>query len=428
MKLSSSVAVGFFLATIVSAQVPAELPQQLTPAQQKIAAAQKAIESAPERYQSYNQMAVALERRARETGDVSLYAQAEEALNKSLQLSAANLEAQKVKASLLLGEHCYEQALELASSVNKLWPDDVLIYGYIADAQMALGNYAAAEEATQWMLNLRPGNIPAMRRTAGMREVYGDLDGAAEMLTNELIQTAPNESADRAYVLTRLAHLQLAVGHVTEAEKYLQQARRAFPNLPYTLETLAELRRAQGNYHEAAQVLNQLYLMIPAPGNSYKLAVALERENRREYAQSLFQEFERKALEKVHAPDNANLDLVFFYADHARKPQEALRIAKIQFSRLQNVYARDAYAWALAVNGQTAEARKRIDAALAIGVRDPRLFYHAGAIAAQEHDSTAAAAYFKASLDVNPLSEFAAMARQALEKLPATSAIVASAN
>jgi tetratricopeptide (TPR) repeat protein len=423
MKRSRSFLIGVFLCGVASAQAPTQTQETLTPAQQKIAAAKKAIESTPERPQGYNQLAIAFERRAAETGDVSFYDHAEEALRKSFSLSAANLEAQKIRASVLLGEGRYREALEQATAVNKLWPDDVLVYGYIADAQMALGNYTAAEEAAQWMLNLRPGNIPGMRRAADLREVFGDADGAAEMLTAELVQTAPNEVADRAYVMTRLGQLQLAAGHLNEAEKLLQQAHDVFSNLAYTLDVVAELRRAQGKYAEAAQVLNQLYLMNPSAEHGYKLAVALEREGQKNYAESTYQEFERKALQAIDHPGNANVDLVYFYADHAGRPEEALRIAETEFSRRQNVCARDAYAWALAANGRFAEARKQVETALEVGTRDPGLFFHAGAIATQSRDPKSGAAYFRASLDVNPLSEFAAAARQALEKLASSSAM-----
>ena len=428
MKCFVSLLICGFSCGIAPAQAPVQIQESLTPAQQKVAAAKKLIESAPERFQNYNQLAVALERSAAETADSSLYGQAEDALKKSFSLSPANLEAQKVRASILLGEHRYREALEQATVVNKLWPDDVLVYGYIADSQIALGNYAAAEAATQWMLNLRPGNIPALQRTAELRELFGDLDGAAEMLTLELVQTAPNEIADRAHVMARLGHLQLAAGHLAEGEKYLEQAHETFPDLPYVLETLAELRRAQGRYADASKILNQLYLKDRSPERTYNLAVALEREGQKEYSEALYREFAAKALQATNSSESSSVDLVFYYADHVQKPEEALRVAEAAFAHQPNVRVRDAYAWALAANGRFAEARKQIEAALEVGVRDSGFFYHAGSIAARVHDSKSAAAYFKASLDLNPVSEYAGDARQALEKLATASAMASAGN
>jgi hypothetical protein len=78
--------------------------------------------------------------------------------------------------------------------------------------------------------------------------------------------------------------------------------------------------------------------------------------------------------------DNANRELIFYYTDHARRPREALRIAEIEIGRRQDVYTRDAYAWALRANGHHAEARKQMEAALSVGTRDPRLLEHAKVI------------------------------------------------
>jgi Tfp pilus assembly protein PilF len=65
------------------------------------------------------------------------------------------------------------------------------------------------------------------------------------------------------------------------------------------------------------------------------------------------------------------------------------------------VYTLDAYAWALHVNGQDAEARKQIETALAVGVRDAKLFRHAGEIALKTGDVPAAERYLKQSTELN---------------------------
>ena len=113
-----------------------------------------------------HQLAMALARRARETSDVTYYAQAEDALKKSLALAHANLDGEKVHVWLLLGKHEFPAALDAAKVLNKRVPDDVLIYGFLTDANAELGNYKDAETAAQWMLDLRPGNLPAMTRAA----------------------------------------------------------------------------------------------------------------------------------------------------------------------------------------------------------------------------------------------------------------------
>src|ERR1700745_2490856 len=113
----------------------------LSPAERSIAEARKVIDKKPIQYAGYNLLAMALSRRARETSDVNFYAQAEDALKKSLELSPNNLEAEKIHVWLLLGRHEFPAALEAAKALNKRIPDDVLVYGFLTDANAELGNY-----------------------------------------------------------------------------------------------------------------------------------------------------------------------------------------------------------------------------------------------------------------------------------------------
>lgn len=137
---------------------------------------------------------------------------------------------------------------------------------------------------------------------------------------------------------------------------------------------------------------------------------------------ALFAEFEAKAKKEIAAADNANRETIFYYADYANRPDEALRIAAHEFERRIDVYTLDAYGWALAMNGRNDEARQHLQDALAVGVRDAQLLYHAGIIAQRAGDVAGAANLLRQSLQLNPVSEFAAAARAALEKLSAQSA------
>src|SRR5262245_44360465 len=75
---------------------------QASPAEQKIAAARKAIERSPDNYDAYNQLALAQTRRARETADPKYYDRAEQALADSFRLSPDNLEAERIRIWILL--------------------------------------------------------------------------------------------------------------------------------------------------------------------------------------------------------------------------------------------------------------------------------------------------------------------------------------
>src|SRR5437762_13591898 len=119
--------------------------------------------------------------------------------------------------------------------------------------------------------------------------------------------------------------------------------------------------------------------MAPHPSRQFALAVALKQAGASE-APAAFAEFEKGALAIESNPDNANRELIFYYADYAHKPAGALRVARAEIARRHDIATLDAYAWALYSNGQYKEARAELDKALKVGIRDARLSDHAAAI------------------------------------------------
>jgi tetratricopeptide (TPR) repeat protein len=368
---------------------------------QSIAAARQAVRDKPTEYASYNLLAMALLRRAVETSDFGLYAQAENAVRKSLELAPNNFDTGKIQASILLGEHEFPAALEIAKTLNTRVPDDVMVYGLLIDANVELGNYKDAENAAQWMLNLRPGNVPALTRTAHLRELFGETEGAYQLMEMAYRSTPLTEVRERAWMLTQLGHFRWVSGNIDAAEKLFQQALTSFPGYPEALGNLAQVRIAQKRCDEAVFLLQQRYRSVPHPENLYDLAEALQWAGRDADANKAFAEFETNALAESNQRQNSNRELFAYYADHAHQPAKALKVAQQEYVWRRDVYTLDAYAWALHVNGQEAEARKQIETALAVGVRDAKLFRHAGEIALKAGEVTAAEHYLKQSIELN---------------------------
>ncbi len=389
------------LTAVAFAQTPLAEKSSLSPAEQSIAAARKEIAKKPAQFSGYNQLAIALSRRARETSDVSYYAQAEETLKKSRELAPNNMEAEKISVWLLLGRHEFPTALEAAKVLNKRMPDDILVYGFLTDANAELGNYADAEKSAQWMLNLRPGNLPGMTRAAYLRELFGDVDGAYELMDMAYQATVPTETEDRAWILSQMGHLRFVAGRTDDAENILKQALVLFPGYHYALGNLAKVRITQKRYDDAIALLQQRYQDGPHAENLYDLAEALELAGRDAEAKKAFAEFEVKSIAESVRKDNSSRELVFYYADHAHQPAKALKVAEQEYSWRHDVYTLDAYAWALHINGQDAEARKQIETALAVGIRDSKIFAHAGEIALKLGDRAAAQRYLENSVSLH---------------------------
>ena len=281
----------------------------LSPAERSMAQANRLMEKNPRNFEAYNALALALSRRARETSDVIFYAQAEETLKKSFEISPGNFDGERIHVWLLLGKHEFAAAREEARKLNKRMPDDVMVYGFLTDANIELGNYKEAEDSAQLMLDLRPGNLPGLTRAAYLRELFGDLDGSIELMNMAYQSTPPSETEDRAWILSQIGHLQLMSGKITDADNTLQQALALFPGYHYALGNLAKVQIEQKRYEDAVKVLEQRYDAAQHAENLYDLAEALELAGRRDQAQKAFAQFESKSqLESVRADRSASAD------------------------------------------------------------------------------------------------------------------------
>lgn len=371
------------LSVLASVVVCAQSAQTtaLSPAEIGIQKAQEQIAKHPDHVAYYSGLAMAYARRARETSDVAFYAKAEETLEQSFKIEPNNFEALKVQAWLLLGRHEFAKALEAATALNKRVPDDITVYGYLADANAELGNYDDAVKAAQWMLNLRPGNIAGLTRAAYLRELHGDLPGAIDLMRMAYDATPFQEAEDRAWLLTQIGHLQLLSGNLTEAETYANGALGLFPDYHYALGTLAQVRLAQNRNDEAVALLEKRYQAAPHAENQFALAEALERAGHKAAAAKAFAEFEQKALRESNITDNANHELIAYYVDYANQPDKALEIARQELARRHDAFTLDAYAWSLAASGDYSQANAEMRKALAFGVKDPKVLRHASEIA-----------------------------------------------
>ena len=214
-----------------------------SPVTRRVAAAQQRVAAQPKSPQAYNELAFAYCRWARDTGDVKLYDSADNALQRSFQLSPANYEAQKLEVTVLLGRRDFAKALKLATELNHKVPDDIAGWGLVVDSRLALGNEKEAERAAQWILDLRPGSSLGFVKAAEVREQIGDLEGAIQFYEEAARRTAQTDFDERAWLLNQQARLVLKSGNAKRAEELFGQALKLFPDSQSVRTNLALLHR-----------------------------------------------------------------------------------------------------------------------------------------------------------------------------------------
>lgn len=385
-----------------------------TPAERAIERARKVIERKPTNPRGWCALAMACARRGRETSDPDWYAKADEALDRALKVAPEDYEARRTRIWVRLGQHRFSEALSLAQAMNKEAPDDILVYGFLTDAHVELGQYAEAEKAAQWMLDMRPGNVPGLTRGAYLRELWGDVDGAVEFMRKAYQRTRSSEKGDRAWLLTHIAHLELGRGRIAIAERIVRQALALFPDYHYALAELGKIHTAQSRHDDAVTVLRKRYEIAPHPENLLDLAHALRLAGNTDEAKKAFATFEEGAAGESDNDDNCNRELVRYWVDVAGQPAKAAALARKMIAKQRDIATLHVAAWALSGNGEHEAAGRLVDEALAVGAQDATLLYHAGIIAGRLGEPRIARKRLERSLEVNPLSPVAGSARRAL--------------
>jgi tetratricopeptide (TPR) repeat protein len=378
MKLQITTLV-LFAGSALLGQTPSIVSK--TAAEIRIDQAKTAIQQNPKKGDSYAALANALLRRELETSDPKYRSEAEAAIEKALGIEPDHFEALKARTMILLRDHEYSKAQELARKLNKRTPDDVPTYGLVAEASVALGDYKEAEEAVQWMLDMRPGNLLAYLEGATLREMFGEIDGARDFLSQAYQRIRPEEAQERAAILLRLSHLALLNNNPVSADRLVEQARKLFPAYPAATLQLARVRMAQKNYAEAADLFRQVNTIAPRTEYLFYLADALEKGGNVQEASGIFAEFEKKAIAESEQADNANRELIRYYLDGSKNVPDGLRLAKREASIRHDSHTLDLYAWGLYASGRKAEAKTQSDRAMAVGLRDPDVLAHAKMVA-----------------------------------------------
>ncbi len=375
-------------------------PGLATPADSRIQAAQQMVAQSPNKPEGYNRLASAFMQKARETGDFSFNARAEGVLNRSLEVDPENYDEIKLRAKLLLTYHRFREALEVARRAQAIRPDDHDNYGAITDATVELGDYPAAIEAAQKMVDLRPDSA-SYARVSYLRSLHGDGEGAIEAMKVAVKAANPNDPEGAAWCRVHLGDELMNTGKRREAEQEYDNALYLFPEYPLALAAKARALVATGNLEAATKVYERAKNRVPMPDTAVALGDLYARLGRADDAKRQYELVE--FIERNSAARGTySRQLAMLWADHDVKLDEALAIAQGERSARQDIYTCDALAWVLFKNNRLDEAKKSIEEALRLGTRDARLYYHAGMIYNELGDRQSAARYLNLALQTNP--------------------------
>lgn len=373
--------------------------QAATPADRQIRASQAVIERTPDAPGGYNLLAAAYMQKARETGDFGFNVKAEGALAHSLKAAPDNYDALKLRAKLLLTFHRFAEALEVSRRLQSMSPRDHDVYAAMTDALVELGDYPAAVEAAQAMVDLRP-DTASYSRISYLRSLHGDTAGAIEAMRLAAESANPNDPENMAWCRVHLGDELMNAGRRAEAEREYDRALFFFPDYHLALAAKARARLGAGDAEGAVTLYRQAVERVPLPEYAAALGDLYTRLGRAQEAKRQYELVE--FVERAGAAEATySRQLALFWADHDTRLDEALAVARRERAARQDIYTSDALAWCLYKKGRFAEAQAAMGEALRLGTRDPRLLFHAGVIAEAAGDRRGGAKYLRQALEIN---------------------------
>jgi tetratricopeptide (TPR) repeat protein len=351
-------------------------------------------------WKSLDQLGYAYIQKARDTGDPSYYGRAETVLEQAAQINPNDPDAIIGLGSLALSRHEFQQALDYGHKAFALAPHKAAVFGVIGDAYTELGQYDAAVEAFQNMVDTRP-DLSSYSRVSYARELHGDLDGAIKAMQDAVEAGSPN-AENTNWCLIQLGQLYWMKGDLTSAEHQYQQVLAYFPKYVYALGSMGQIRAAQGNLVAAADYYKQATDIIPLPQYVTALGDVYTKMGKTDEARKQYDLFLFIARTYEVNKVNFGIEKAIFLADHDMNLSDALTAAQQAGAIRDDVNTQDSLAWVLYKNGKLAEAKAASDKALRLGTPNSLLYFHAGMIAQALGDTATAQANLQKALALNP--------------------------
>ena len=284
-----------------------------------------------------------------------------------------------LKANLDFRMHRVEKAERDIAALTR-FGGDARIVGLKAGIAFQSGRY---EEARKGYL-LAIENSPTwdnFARLAYWESKFGEINLADKLYAQAENVVSAKEMRSYAWVKLERGLLELSRGRYQEAAAHYDQADRAYTGYWLAEDRRAELLAAERKFDEAIALYRKVIARAPRPELQQALGDLFMFMGKPEEAKpwhdaALAGYLDSVARDEVHYYHH----LAGFFADARQESVEALKWARKDIELRQNFLTQDALAWALYRDGQFGAALGTMERALASGVKDPHVFFHAAMI------------------------------------------------
>ncbi|WP_435011504.1 tetratricopeptide repeat protein [Tundrisphaera lichenicola] len=367
----------------------------------------------PADFHSYRYLGDLYDRKAKQTGDLASFAEAEKALRASLKLFPDHPKTEAALASVLCSRHQFVEGLAIARKLLAEDPGDIDALATMSDALLEIGRYEEGEETLRKLHRAVPV-AEVLARLANLAELKGNTEEATSLMSEAagLVRKSGKPKAD-AWYLAILGDFAFNAGRIEEAKGFYQRVPEGVDSFHDATYGLARVAFVEGDLDLAIDRMKQAVAIGPDAHMLAALGDLLVKAGRPDEAKSAYD----RVFEVTGDDSERRRALAKFLADHDRDLPRALELARKDHAERQDVFGSDNLAWCLYKNGQVEEAAKVMDDALRLGIKDPNFYFHAGMIRKKLGDAEQARTYLGKALAINP--KFAILqadeARKALE-------------
>lgn len=369
---------------------------------------QKRIKKDPADTKSLMALTALYLQEARITGNFSYYHDAAlQCINKVLRKDPKNFEALTFKATILLSQHQFQEAYTIAEHIRQLYPHNAYVYGLLVDANIELGKYSDALEAADKMVSIRP-DIRSYSRIAYLREIYGDIPGAAEAMQLAIDAGAPGDE-NTEWCRVQLGKLNEKAGKIIDAKMHYTIAADNRQNYPYALAGLARIAVAEKKYPQALALYQQADSLIPdhlfkeGIAEVYSLTGQPAKAKRIDHELlDYMKQFSSDGRKNKSTGQNEDHEMAHAYL-RMGDYDKALEYALLEYNRRPaNIEVNETVAIVYYGKGDYAKALPYIENALKTNCRNPELLCNAGLIYAKTGKTKEAKKYLEEGLQHNP--------------------------
>jgi tetratricopeptide (TPR) repeat protein len=336
------------------------------------------------------------------TGNLSYYNDAALKCTETvLKNDPENFEALTFKSMILLSQHKFEDGLTVALQVQKKYPYNAFVYGLIIDGNVELGNYAAALEAADKMVSIRP-DLRSYSRIAYLREIHGDIPGAIEAMKMAVDAGSPgDENTEWCRVQTGKLYEQL--GKIKDAAMHYTIATDNRADYPYAMAGLARIAIAERDLPKAMSLYEKAFSLMPdhtfKEGMSEVYTLMGQGDKAKNVANEIMEQ-----MHKVSGNKDQNEDHEMAHAYMGvNNYEKALEYALKEYNRRpSNIEVNETVAIVYYKKGEYAKALPYIETALKTNCKNPELLSQAALIYAKSGDKVKAKKLLKEALKTNP--------------------------